>query len=170
MKSGEWVGDNFDGVGFVTALDGAGPRPEISSAFLVGAGGVGTAIAYELLNRGYKSLAIVDTNEARAQNLKDKLSAIFPDRLRNETKTPTGFDCVINATPLGMQAEDRLPFDIDAVSVEAVVGDVVTSCEITRLVRAARSRGCKTVTGEDMLKAQASMLASFILSEVNSFE
>ena len=62
-----------------------------------------------------------------------------------------GFDIVVNATPLGMNASDPLPFDVDRIALSTFVGEVVMKQEITPLLAAARAKGCRTQIGLDML-------------------
>jgi shikimate dehydrogenase len=160
--SGRWFGDNFDGVGFIAVLRKKSSDIAGSRGLLFGAGGAGTAIALELLDAGLKSLAVVDSDGLRCDGLVRKLSELHPGRVVRGDSHPSGFQYVVNATPLGMQPGDALPFDISAVDAGAVVGDVVTSSPITNLIQKANARGCVTVTGTEMLKSQAELHADFI--------
>ena len=63
---------------------------------------------------------------------------------------PAGYDLVVNATPLGMVGYP-LPFDPSRLSPTTFVGEVVMKSEITPLLAAARSRGCRYQIGTDML-------------------
>jgi len=63
---------------------------------------------------------------------------------------------VINATPLGMHPKvDQSPLDETSLGAGAVVFDAVYNPEETMLLRAARRRGCKVVSGVDMFVRQA---------------
>ena len=64
---------------------------------------------------------------------------------------PSGYDLVVNATPLGMKDGDPLPFDPARLSPQTFVGEVVTKQEITPLLAAAQRKGCRFVVGTDML-------------------
>jgi len=64
---------------------------------------------------------------------------------------PAGYDLVVNATPLGMNAEDPLPIDASRLSKDCFVGEVVMREEITPLLEAARDRGCCIQIGTEML-------------------
>ena len=64
---------------------------------------------------------------------------------------PAGYDLVVNATPLGMNEGDPLPFDPARLSPETFVGEVVMRKEITPLRAAAQKKGCHFVVGTDML-------------------
>ena len=67
------------------------------------------------------------------------------------SRDPAGYDVVVNATPLGMNDGDPLPFDIDRISPSAFVGEVVMKSEYTPLLRAAKEKGCAVQVGTDML-------------------
>ena len=58
---------------------------------------------------------------------------------------------IVNATPLGMNEGDPLPFDMDRVSPGTFVGEVVMRTSITPLLAAAQARGCPFQMGTDML-------------------
>ena len=64
---------------------------------------------------------------------------------------PSGYDVVVNATPLGMSPGDPLPFDVARLAPTTFVGEVVMKQEITPLLAAARERGCRYQVGTDML-------------------
>ena len=64
---------------------------------------------------------------------------------------PQGYDVVVNATPLGMNEGDPLPFDVARISPECFVGEVVMKSEYTPFLRAAREKGCEVQVGTDML-------------------
>jgi shikimate dehydrogenase len=73
----------------------------------------------------------------------------------------SGFDVVVNATPLGMNPDDPLPLDASRLSSRAFVGEVVMKQEITPLLRAARERGCQIQIGTDMLFEQIPLYLEF---------
>jgi len=63
---------------------------------------------------------------------------------------------VINATSIGLgDAAARVPLAVDSLSSEMVVADVIFNPPDTRLIRDARSRGCRTLDGLGMLVNQA---------------
>jgi shikimate dehydrogenase len=64
---------------------------------------------------------------------------------------PSGYDIVVNATPLGMKPGDPLPVDVSKISPDTFVGEVVMKEEFTPLLRAAMDKGCTVQVGTDML-------------------
>ena len=57
---GTWVGDMFDGRGFVRGLSGLGHTVAGRRALLLGAGGAGSAIAFALVEAGAASVTLFD--------------------------------------------------------------------------------------------------------------
>ena len=64
---------------------------------------------------------------------------------------PAGFQLVVNATPLGMNADDALPVDVSRLDASTFVGEVVMRSEMTAFLKAAAARGCRVQVGTDML-------------------
>ena len=152
---GKIVGDMFDGAGFTRGLKRKHFDLRGASCLVVGSGGVGSAIAASLAAEGVASIVLADTNTASAEGLAQRLGQHYPALdVRTGSNDPQGFDLVVNATPLGMNAGDPLPFDISRVSRDTFVGEVVMKQEITPLLQAARERGCRTQVGTDMLFEQ----------------
>lgn len=152
---GRLVGDMFDGEGFTRGLLGKGQAVEGSSALLVGAGGVGSSIAASLAEAGLTRMGVFDINAESAARLAAKLSQYYPFiEISCGSNDPSGWDIVINATPLGMMPGDPMPVDVHRLSPATFVGEVVMTQEETAFVAAARERGCLTQIGTDMLYEQ----------------
>ncbi len=152
---GTLLGDMFDGAGFTRGLKRKGFRIAGASSLVVGAGGVGSAIAASLAAEGPASIALFDANAASAESLAGRLRLHYPQALVDvRSNDPAGYDLVVNATPLGMKASDPLPFDVSRLSPSTFVGEVVMKQEITPLLQAARERGCRFQVGTDMLFEQ----------------
>jgi shikimate dehydrogenase len=155
-------GDLFDGSGFVRGVERKGFVLEGARCLVVGTGGVGSAIAAALAAAGAGHLMLYDQQADHARALEARLAQHYP-RLdaRTGSRDPAGFDLVVNATPLGMNADDALPFDVARLSEQTFVGEVVMKQEITPLLRAARERGCPTQVGTDMLFEQIPLYLEF---------
>ena len=67
---------------------------------------------------------------------------------------PAGFDVVVNATPMGMNAGDPMPMDVNRLDANTFVGEVVMKTEMTAFLDAAKARGCRFQIGTDMLFEQ----------------
>jgi shikimate dehydrogenase len=159
---GTWTADNFDGVGFVQGLVGAGHDPGGKVVSLVGAGGAGTSIAPALLTQGARLLVLSDVSEERATQLAARLEARWPGRVRVAAAPAAAeSDMLINATPLGLREEDPLPFDLGAVRADAVVADIIMKPAETRLLKAAVARGLRVHPGIHMLSEQIELYRQF---------
>ncbi|MGY2490813.1 shikimate dehydrogenase family protein [Cupriavidus sp. CP313] len=149
---GTLVGDQFDGAGFVRGIRRKGCLLEGARAIVSGSGGVGSAIAASLAEAGVAELALFDAREGAAGALARRLAEHYPAlRVTTGSADPHGFDVVVNATPLGMNPGDPLPFDVSHIATGAMVGEVVMKTEYTPLLEAAMARGCKVQVGTDML-------------------
>ena len=149
---GSWLGDQFDGAGFVRGIARKGRSLAGARVFVTGCGGVGSAIAASLAAAGIGAISLYDAHAASAQALGGRLAQHYPElSVRTGDDDPAGHDIVVNATPLGMQEGDPLPFDIARVDAQALVGEVVMKSEQTALLRAALARGLEIQVGTDML-------------------
>ena len=149
---GTLLGDQFDGAGFARGVERKGRSLKGARAFVLGSGGVGSAIAASLAAAGVTGLALFDTNTAAVEALADRLRKHYSQLVvTTGSKDPAGYDVVVNATPLGMNEGDPLPFDIDRISPGTFVGEVVMKSEYTPLLRAAKEKGCTVQVGTDML-------------------
>ena len=149
---GSLLGDMFDGAGFVRAMLHKGRTAAGARALVVGAGGVGSAIAASLAAAGLAAITLYDVNGAAADGLARRLRAHYPAlRVQTGSNDPADHAIVVNATPLGMAEGDALPIDIGRVDPGTFVGEVVMREAYTPLLRAARAKGCLVQVGTDML-------------------
>lgn len=156
-----WSADLFDGVGFVAGLAVCGRRADFASAAVVGAGGAGIAIATALLEAGTARVALDDIDRARAQAACRRLLATFPGRV--QCRAPASSDrLVVNATPVGMQAADALPFELSGLDRQTLIADAIMKPPRTRLLTEAERLGHPIHEGRHMLDAQAEALWEFL--------
>ncbi len=149
---GTLLGDQFDGAGFVRGVERKGRLFKGTRVLVSGTGGVGSAIAASIAAAGAAELALYDFSAASAESLASRLREHYPQmKVTTGANDPAGFDVVVNATPLGMREGDPLPFDIDRISPETFVGEVVMKTEYTPLLQAAKAKGCGVQVGTDML-------------------
>jgi len=154
-RDGRLQGDLFDGEGFVRGIRRKGFKVDGARALVVGAGGVGAAIAASLAAAGTASLTLFDLRAAAATLLAQRLRHHYPQlRVATGTNDPAGHDLVVNATPLGMKEDDALPVDVARLAPEAFVGEVVMKEEMTPFLKQAAARGCSFQVGTDMLFEQ----------------
>jgi shikimate dehydrogenase len=154
-KDGKLEGDMFDGIGFVRAVQRQGLRVQGARVLVVGAGGVGSAIAASLAAHGAAAIDLFDARSEAAEVLARRIVEHCPDvTVKTGAKDPIGHDLVVNATPLGMNPGDEMPLDVTRVVPGTFVCDVVHSKEPTAFLRAARERGAFIQGGADMLFEQ----------------
>jgi shikimate dehydrogenase len=152
---GSLAGDMFDGEGFVRGVARKGRRIDGASALVVGSGGVGSAIAASLAAAGVARLGLFDAYPASAAALRSRLETHYPKlELKIGSKDPSGWDIVVNATPIGMNEADPLPMDVEQIAPSTFVGEVVMKQEMTPFLRAAQGKGCAIQIGVDMLFEQ----------------
>lgn len=155
-----WHGEMLDGLAFLKAQRDRGAKLENGRALLLGAGGAGSAIAIALLDAGVRELIVHDRDRSRVEALLDLVST---PRLVAGAPDPTGCDLVFNATSMGMQSGDPTPIDVSLLDRSMFVGDVIAGHGTTPLVQGARSAGCKTATGTQMVEAVQNLMADFLL-------
>ncbi len=149
----------FDGSGFVNALRHQGVGFSGRRVQLVGAGGAGLAIASALVSceAPPAELTLCDTHIARASGLAKQLQHKAASHTRiNATARcePAGFDLLINATPLGLNPDDPLPFAPERLERHAPVVDILMKDQPTALERACLNQGMAVFPGHEMLVQQ----------------
>jgi shikimate dehydrogenase len=154
-RDGRWVGAIFDGLGCVLGMQWEGNHPANKSVLLVGAGGAGRAIAFAVASAGARTLTIFDVDGRRADELARSVVAATGCNARAGSPDPHGFEIVINATPMGMNATDAMPVDPERLEPGCIVVDIINAPEPTPLCRAAHARGCRTQGGRPMHEGQA---------------
>lgn len=163
LANGELEGALFDGLGLVGALRHFGIEPRGRRVLLLGAGGAGAAIAAALLDHGVAHLALHDLG-SRAIELAGRLAegtGGIQGRVSVQGADPEGFDLVINATPLGLRADDPLPVDVRRLDAQTKVVDILMKPQPTPLLRACAERGIEAHPGFEMLVQQVPHYLSF---------
>ncbi len=151
VRDGAWKGYNTDRDGVLEPLRKL-VKLRGKRAVVVGAGGAARAAAHALVEEE-ASVLVLARNEARASALAASLGCESGPlgRLASER-----WDLLVNATPVSPPVDSILP--------ASVVFDMVTVPEETELIRKAREAGASTVTGLEMLAAQAVPQAKLWLS------
>lgn len=159
-RDDQFIGENTDGKGFVQSLrehvDPAG-----KTMVMFGAGGAARAIGVETALAGVGKITIVNRSEDRGRELVELLNTktpadadlvVWEDDYSIESKA----DIVINATSIGLfpDVDARVPLNVDSLSANMVVADVIPNPPKTRLIRDAAERGCTVIDGIGMLVNQ----------------
>jgi shikimate dehydrogenase len=159
-EDGSWTGDMLDGEGFVRGLRRAGQRLEGRRALILGAGGVGAAIASSLAGADVAAIGVADLDPARAAALARRLEGATVE-VGVADPASSGFDLLVNATPLGLRPDDPLPFEPAQMTPGTIVGDVVMGRTTSRLVSLARAAGCFAQAGTVLMDEQLPAMAEF---------
>jgi shikimate dehydrogenase len=143
---------NTDYLAVVSLL--ASHRVPVDSSFVVlGSGGMARAVVAALRDSGFADGSVVARNASSGQPLAEEYG--FPWRPKVGSDRP---DLVINATPVGMADDpgaDDLPVDPGVVHAASTVFEVVAMPVETPLVRLARDRGARVITGAEVQALQA---------------
>jgi shikimate dehydrogenase len=154
-------GDNTDGVGLVRDIEAnLGVRLAGTRILLLGAGGAARGVVLPLLERGPRSLAIVNRTSAKAE----ALVAQFAAAARNagcalagggpEVVEPSAYDVIVNATAGSLDA--ALPeCDKRAFGRGTLAYDMMYGAQPTVFMRHAESLGARAADGLGMLVEQA---------------
>ncbi|MEY4614478.1 MAG: Shikimate dehydrogenase [Planctomycetota bacterium] len=154
------IGENTDGKGFLESLKEL-TDPKGKRIVVFGAGGAARAITVELALAGASHFTLVNRGVTRGEELVKLLREKVRAKVdfvpwKGDFKIPGDSDVVINATSIGLypDRDARLELDISTLKPSMVVADVIPNPPETRLVRDARSKGCKVIDGLGMLVNQ----------------
>jgi shikimate dehydrogenase len=157
VSNGRLMGHNTDATGFVRAcreVIGDAVREPVA---LIGAGGVGKAIAFALADLGTPELRIFDRDRAKAAALREALGQRISARICATVEEAVhGAGGVVNGTPVGMLPNRDSPVPFPLLRSDLWVADAVYSPLWTPLLEAARARGARVMTGRELAINQAS--------------
>ena len=156
VRDGRLIGHNTDTTGFARA---AAPLVDASghgAVAVIGAGGVGKAIAFALARLDVSGIRIFDTERERA----GKLAGLLPARngivvADNVEEALNGAVGVVNGTPVGMLPSLVSPVPPALLDDGMWVADAVYSPLMTPLLLAAQAKGARIMTGRDLAIYQA---------------
>ena len=159
-RDGQLIGENTDGKGFVESLREL-TDPQGKSVVMFGAGGAARAIGVEVALAGATKITVVNRSVERGEELTDLLNDKVPAEADfvhwdGTFDIPAGTDVVINATSIGLfpDVDARVDFNLDTLTADMVVADVIPNPPQTNLVKDARAKGCKVIDGLGMLVNQ----------------
>ena len=148
-QDGKLYGFNTDIAGVVRPLE---QRLTIENAkvLVLGAGGAARAAVFGLKERGAE-VWIMNRTAATAQKLARQARARI---LKRAELRKTGFDVIINATPIGLGSTRECPLKDDEIQAK-VVFDMVYDPVETHLLQVARAKGIAVIPGVEMFVHQA---------------
>ena len=173
-----FIGYNTDIYGFKTAIpsnvDLKGKRVAI-----LGTGGAARAAVVGLAELGVKFIDFYTRNIINSRQTLDYVRAKFPNiefnvyQIQN-IRTLSDTAMIVNATPIGMKGymADQMPIefsDLDMLSNDTVIYDIVYNPVKTVLINEAQKRGLKTIGGLDMLIYQAQKAINIWTGKIPDF-
>jgi shikimate dehydrogenase len=156
VRDGRLIGHNTDTTGFERAIVDVVTAPNRGAVALIGAGGVGKAIAFALANLGVVEISIFDSDRAKAERLAMQLRGRLQARVAGDAANALqGAAGVVNATPVGMLPDCGMAVPEALLHRSLWVADAVYTPLWTPLLTVARSRGAKVMTGRELAIHQA---------------
>lgn len=136
------------------APDGTPLSLRSRSVLILGAGGVARAAAHALHREG-AIVTIANRTAERARNLAREVGCRHTDW---SARFWVNCDLLINCTSVGMHPNvDETPIHQTFLKPGLTVFDTVYTPETTLLIKEARGRGCRTLTGVDLFVRQAAL-------------
>jgi shikimate dehydrogenase len=166
LRQGRAIGHNTDLAGFrsswLAQFGQAVPRRVLQ----LGAGGAGAAVAVALAQLGAGQILLHDPDAARAEVLAKRINQRFgagrAAAVVAERALLATCDALVNASPVGMEAQPGSPLPLDWLHDRLLVADVIYFPLETALVCHARRLGCRAMGGAGMVVAQAAAAFSLI--------
>jgi shikimate dehydrogenase len=156
VRDGRLIGYNTDTTGFTRAITELVREPAQSRVAVIGAGGVGKAIAFALAETGVSEIRIFDTDRGKAQQLAAQLKshgeARVADSIEDAVRGATG---VVNGSPVGMLPNRGTPVPDALLHQGMWVADAVYTPLWTPLLNAAKAKGAEVMTGRELAIYQA---------------
>lgn len=164
-SNGAWSGEIFDGIGCVEAFKQRGITLQDKRLQLIGLGGAGSAICVALAYEKPKLLRLFDINAQTTERMAKMVNTISPQTVV-EVGLPLaeGIDILLNASPVGMLSDARLPLAVQQFKKELIVFDAIVMPENTPLLSLAQDCGCQVVRGREMMLGQISKIVDYFFA------
>jgi shikimate dehydrogenase len=146
---------NTDYSGFVSAFRQHFGTMYPGRVLVLGAGGVGRAIAFAMADLGAQEIRVVDAESSKAENLAVSLSSSFRHLLVHADQVRKGHDLsnldgIVNCTPLGMLGRPGSALPSDVTGRPTWAFDAVYTPEETEFVTRAKALGANVMSGWDL--------------------
>jgi shikimate dehydrogenase len=150
------IGHNTDTTGFERAASALVADSGHGAVAVIGAGGVGKAIAFALARLGVGELRIFDTDRTKAEALASLLAIYRGVTVAGGVAEALhGAVGLVNGTPVGMSPGLGMPVPEGLLHDRLWVADAVYSPLWTPLLQAAKARGARIMTGRELAIYQA---------------
>ncbi len=156
VRDGRLVGYNTDSTGFARAVADLVAGSKHGAVALIGAGGVGKAIAFALASLDVTELNIFDADRTKAEALSSQLNGCLQARVADDVAGALqGAAGVVNGTPVGMLPDRGMAVPDALLHRGLWVADAVYTPLWTPLLVAAKAKGASVMTGRDLAVYQA---------------
>jgi len=156
VRDGQLIGHNTDTTGFSRAVSGLVTASARGAVAVIGAGGVGKAIAFALASLGVSELRIFDRERAKAAYLAAQLQdQVSTSILHSVEDAVLGVAGIVNGSPVGMLPNRGTPVPDALLHAGLWVADAVYSPLWTPLLLAAKAKGAAVMTGRELAIYQA---------------
>lgn len=116
------------------------------------AGGAGGAIACAMAARRPAHMRLYDLSAQRCEFIRSCIARISAETVVDiGPPTAQGMDILINASPVGMLENARLPLQVQTLPSDLVVFDAIVMPEQTPLLALAERCACTVVRGREMM-------------------
>ncbi|WP_432695749.1 shikimate dehydrogenase family protein [Marinobacterium sp. YM272] len=145
---------NTDYTGFIRGYRGRRGDAPAGRVLIIGAGGVGRAVAFGVFDVGATEVLLFDLNEAGARSLCDALNAsgrkarvVGKEELADAARSADG---LVNCTPIGHYKTPGNPLPLELFGGQAWAFDAVYTPLDTEFLKAAHGKGLELVSGFDL--------------------
>ena len=152
-KENKIIGDNTDVGGFERSLKHINYNIKNKKVFILGAGGVVPSIILALKKLGASKIVLSNRTEKKAKDLKK----IHTDLEIIAWGENTDFDMIINATSLGLKADDQIKLDFSKTGSDKLFYDVIYNPTRTNFLLKGKELGNKIENGKMMFIYQAQL-------------
>ena len=156
VRDDRLVGYNTDATGFERAVSPLVKASGHGAVALIGAGGVGKAVAHALAGLGVAELSIFDTDRAKAEHiaaqLRGRQATRIAESVEDALQRVVG---IVNGTPIGMLPDRGTPVPDALLRRDMWVADAVYTPLWTPFLTAAKARGAEIMTGRELAIHQA---------------
>ena len=154
FENGVVRGHNTDHSGFLAAYRAAFGAMRPGRVALIGAGGVGRAVAFGLGVLAAEEVRLIDRERDKADALAAALGAAFGTRtavsVHDDFAAAAGADAVLNGTPVGMVGNPGTPIPAALLSGIAWAFDAVYTPVETRFKADAEAAGARVLSGYEL--------------------
>ena len=165
LPDGSMRGHSTDGTGFLRAFEEAfSTSIKGLNVCVLGTGGAGRTVAITCALSGAATIKLADLDAARTEAVAREISGLAPKCAVHACRsTPseavTGADLIIQATPVGMQADDTPLLKAAAFQKGQMLYDLIYMYPQTGIMKEAAAAGARCANGLSMLLHQGA--ASF---------